>query len=86
VGRRPHPSAVGTGQYGEGFASLFGTTAALDPNTVAQLYPGGRDDYLAAFTRSLDRTIADGFILEVDRNEILAVAAATFDLAFPSGA
>lgn len=76
----------GLGQYGEGFASLFGTTAALDPNTVAQLYPGGRDDYLAAFTRSLDRTIADGFILEVDRNEILAVAAATFDLAFPSGA
>ena len=76
----------GLGQHGEGFASLFGTTAALDPNTVSQLYPEGRDDYLAAFTQSLDQTIAEGFILEVDRDEILAVAAATFDLACPSGA
>ena len=71
----------GLGQHGEGFAPLFGTTAALDPSTVARLYPKGRDDYLTAFTHSLDRTIADGFILEADRDEILAVGTATYELA-----
>ena len=70
----------GEGQQGEGFAFLFGTTAPLEPGTIARLYPGGRDDYLAAFTASLDQTIADGFILEADREEIIAVAAETYDL------
>lgn len=70
----------GEGQEGEGFAFLFGTTASLEPGTLDRLYPGGRTDYLAAFAQSLNQTIADGFILEVDREEILAVAAATFDL------
>ena len=73
----------GLGQYGEGFAPLFGTTAALDPSTVTRLYPAGRDDFVAAFTRSLDQTIADRFILDADRDEILAVAAKTYDLACP---
>ncbi len=71
----------GLGQRGEGFAPLFGTTAVLDPAAVARLYPEGRDDYLAAFTQSLDQTITNGFILEADRDEILAVAAETYDLA-----
>ena len=74
----------GEGQAGEGFAFLFGTTAPLEPGTITRLYPGGRDDYLAAFTPALDQTIAAGFILEADRSEILAVAAATFDLACAS--
>ena len=74
----------GLGQKGGGFAFLFGTTAPLEPGTIARLYPGGRDDYMAAFTPALDQTIAAGFILEADRGEILAVAAATFDLACAS--
>ena len=71
----------GEGQEGEGFAYLFGVTAPLEPGAISRLYPGGRDDYAAAFTSALDQTIAAGFILEADRDEILAVAAATFDLA-----
>ena len=76
----------GEGQKGDGFAFLFGTTAPLEPGTIDRLYPGGRDDYLAAFTPALDQTIAAGFILEADRSEILAIAAATFDLACSSDA
>ncbi len=74
----------GEGQEGEGFAYLFGTTAPLEPGTIARLYPGGRNDYLAAFTDALDQSIADGFILEADREEIIAVAAETYDLVSPS--
>ena len=70
----------GEGQEGEGFAFLFGTTASLEQGAIARLYPRGRGDYLTAFTTSLDQTIADGFILEVDREEIIAVAAETYDL------
>lgn len=73
----------GEGQEGEGFAFLFGTTAPLEPGTIARLYPGGRDDYLVAFTASLDQAITAGFILAVDREEIIAVAAKTYDLVSP---
>ena len=71
----------GEGQEGDGFAFLFGTTAPLEPGTIDRLYPGGGDDYLTAFTESLDQTIAGGYILAIDRSEILAVAAETFELA-----
>lgn len=74
----------GEGQQGEGLAYLFGTTFPLEPGTITRLYPGGRGDYLTAFTASLDQTIADGFILEVDREEIIAVAAETYNLVSPS--
>ncbi len=70
----------GEGQEGEGFAFLFGTTAPLEPGAIARLYPGGRDDYVSAFAAALDQTIADGFILDIDRDEIIAVAAETYDL------
>ncbi|MCQ3810720.1 MAG: hypothetical protein KTV68_09225 [Acidimicrobiia bacterium] len=71
----------GEGQEGDGFAFLFGTTAPLETGTIDRLYPGGGDDYLAAFTESLDQTIAGGYILAIDRSEILAIAAETFELA-----
>ena len=74
----------GEGQEGEGFAYLFGTTAPLEPEAMARLYPEGCDDYLAAFTPALDQTIAAGYILEADRDEILAVAAETFEMACAS--
>lgn len=74
----PAATLSGLGQTGEVFAILFGTTVPFDPSTLARLYPAGRDDYLAQFVAALDRTIADGFLLEVDRAEIIGVAAASY--------
>ncbi|HUB42165.1 MAG TPA: alpha/beta hydrolase domain-containing protein [Streptosporangiaceae bacterium] len=68
----------GTGQQGELFAFLFGTTAPLHAGDLARLYPGGKADYLGQFERSLDATIKAGFLLTEDRGEILAVAAASW--------
>jgi hypothetical protein len=74
------PAAVlsGTGQSGEMFAFLLGTTRELTPAGLARLYPGGKADYLGRFEVSLDATIAAGFLLADDRAEILAVADAAW--------
>jgi hypothetical protein len=76
------PAAVlaGLGQSGESFAMLFGRTEPFDETTLSKLYPGGEDEYLERFAASLDATIAAGFLLEQDRLEILAVAAASYPL------
>jgi Alpha/beta hydrolase domain len=76
------PTAVmsGLGQSGESFAMLFGRTEPFDVVTLAAHYPGGKAEYLNRFEASLDATIAAGFILEDDRVEILAVAAASYPL------
>ena len=76
------PTAVmsGLGQSGESFAMLFGRTEPFDEVALTALYPGGRVEYLKRFEVSLDTTIAAGFILEDDRAEILAVAAASYPL------
>jgi hypothetical protein len=72
------PVAVlsGTGQRGEMFAFLFGTTTGLSDADLARLYPGGKADYLAKFEASLDAAIEAGFLLADDRLEMLAVASA----------
>lgn len=57
-------------------AMVFGSGEPFDAATVARLYPGGLTEYLAAFTRSLDATIAAGHLLAADRQEILDLAAA----------
>jgi hypothetical protein len=74
------PTAVlsGTGQRGELFAFLFGTTAEISAAELGRLYPGGEADYLAKFSGSLDAAIAAGFLLAEDRAEILALAAAAW--------
>jgi hypothetical protein len=74
------PAAIlsGTGQGGEMFAFLFGTTRQLGDAELASLYPGGKADYLARFEASLDAAIGAGFLLPDDRAEILAVAAASW--------
>jgi hypothetical protein len=74
------PSAVlsGTGQTGEMFAFLLGTTRELTAAELARLYPGGKGDYIGRFERSLDGVIAAGFLLSEDRAEILALAAASW--------
>lgn len=57
---------------------LFGSGELFDAPTLERLYPGGATDYLKRFTAALDSAIAAGFILAVDREEILALAAAIF--------
>ncbi len=74
------PVAVlsGTGQRGEMFAFLFGTTTALTDADLARLYPDGQADYLAKFQASLESAIDAGFLLPDDRVEILGLAAAAW--------
>ena len=81
------PTAVmaGLGQSGESFAMLFGRTEPFDDATLARLYPGGKGEYLQRFEASLDATIAAGFLLGEDREEILAVAAASYPLVLAEG-
>ena len=76
------PTAVmgGLGQSGESFAMLFGRTEPFDDATLSALYPRGRDEYLQQFEASLDASIAAGFLLRDDREEILGLAAASYPL------
>ena len=76
------PTAVlsGLGQNGDSFAFLFGRTDPFDEAMLAELYPGGKPEYLERFEASLDATIEDGFVRAEDRAEILAIAAASFPL------
>lgn len=72
------PAAVlsGLGQNPGDASALFGSTRPLDPATLAARYPGGRDDYLAAFARATAEAVGSGFLLPEDQDEILGLAAA----------
>ncbi|BBZ42680.1 alpha/beta hydrolase domain-containing protein [Mycobacterium conspicuum] len=59
-------------------AWLFGCGEPFDAATLSRLYPGGATEYLERFTAALDTAIKSGFILEADRAEILALAAANY--------
>ena len=76
------PVAVlsGLGQAGDSFAFLFGQTSPFDEATLADLYPGGKDEYLERFGDSLDATIEAGFVRAEDRGEILSIAANSYPL------
>lgn len=76
------PTAVmsGLGQSGGSFAMLFGRTEPFSEDVLAELYPEGKAEYLKRFESSLDSAIEAGFILEDDREEILAVAAFSYPL------
>jgi hypothetical protein len=63
---------------GSGFMVLMGSSEHYDRAKLDKLYPGGRAEYLAKFTASLDSAIAKGFILRADRKEILDLAAASY--------
>lgn len=52
---------------------LFGSTSALSPERVAELYPS-RSDYLTAYAAACDAAIAAGLVLAEDRDAILADA------------
>jgi hypothetical protein len=53
--------------------SLIGSTHPFSATTLAHLY-ASRRAYVAAFTKSTDRAIARGYILPMDRSQILAAA------------
>jgi hypothetical protein len=76
------PVAVlsGLGQAGDSFAFLFGQTRPFDEATLAELYPGGKAEYLQRFEDSLDAAIEAGFVRDEDRAEILSIAASSYPL------
>ncbi len=53
--------------------SLFGSAIPLSAATLAALYPT-KADYIAAYTKSLDKAITGGYILAADRSAMLAQA------------
>jgi hypothetical protein len=68
----------GVGQSGGIFAALFGVTELFHKHKLANLYPGGRGEYLDKFAAALNSTISNGHILVEDKTQIAALAAATY--------
>jgi hypothetical protein len=67
---------------GEGLACAFsGIETPLTPEVLTGLYDDA-DDYLEQFTKSLDATIAAGYLLRSDRAELLEAARAKAATAF----
>ena len=52
---------------------LFGSTVAFTPAQLASLY-GTQSNYIAQYTKSLDKAIASGYILSADKASLLAQA------------
>lgn len=74
----PTARLSGIGNSGSPFAGLAGVTEAFDAATLNRLYPGGKSEYLKKFQASLDAAIKAGFILPADRQEILDLAALSY--------
>jgi hypothetical protein len=53
--------------------SLFGSTVAFTPAQLASLY-GTQSNYIAQYTKSLDKAVAGGYILSADKASLLAQA------------
>lgn len=68
----------GAGNDDNPMALLFGSGELFDEATRQRLYPGGKNEYIARFTDSLDAAIRAGHLLRADRAEILELAAATY--------
>ncbi|WP_172826568.1 alpha/beta hydrolase domain-containing protein [Mycobacterium sp. 1423905.2] len=74
----PIARTSGLGGQGSVMSAIFGSGEPFDDATLRRRYPGGADQYLAEFTAALDTAIGSGFVLAADRDEILALAAATY--------
>jgi hypothetical protein len=74
----PTARTSGIGSSEPLMAMLFGSGEVFDADTLGRLYPGGVDEYVDRFTRSLDAVIGAGFLLAADRQEILELAVATY--------
>ncbi|HEX5588450.1 MAG TPA: alpha/beta hydrolase domain-containing protein [Acidimicrobiia bacterium] len=74
----PTSRLSGVGGSGGGFAMLFGIVEPWDAARVAQLYPGGKAEYLERMRASLADAIAAGFVLAADQPEIDALLGASY--------
>jgi Alpha/beta hydrolase domain len=61
-----------------GIGILLGSTRVFDDAELARRYPGGRDEYAAAFREATTRAAAAGFVLEQDVDEMVALAIASY--------
>jgi hypothetical protein len=61
-----------------GIGILLGTTRPFGDGEIARRYPGGREQYAAAFGEATSRAVADGFLLAEDAGEIVALATAAY--------
>jgi len=66
------------------FCILSDRETSLGVDILKQLY-GGADRYMREFTASLDETIKAGYLLEVDRQQILDTHGPLADKAFTTG-
>ena len=62
----------------EGLGVLVGSTRVFDDAELARRYPGGRDEYAAAFRAATARAVDEGFLLAEDADEAVAVASASY--------
>jgi hypothetical protein len=76
----PVATLSGQGYPGEVFTALFGSTQPFDSDQLTRLYPGGRGGYLSAFEQRLEVAVKSGFVLAVDRDEIMSLASAACPL------
>jgi hypothetical protein len=65
----------------DGIGVLLGSTRPFGAAELARRYPGGRGDYATAFRAATMRSVADGFLLSQDADEIVAVATAAYPAA-----
>lgn len=72
------PTAVlrGDGNAGASFCQLFGSTLALNDEQLAALYPSHKA-YVAAFTKSANKAVRDGFMLKPEAKNFIAAAKAS---------
>ena len=77
------PTSQLSGNGGPAAMPLVGMSRPFDDTAMARLYPGGKDDYVRRFTSALDKSIAAGFILPGDRQEIIDMASLSFKESTP---
>jgi hypothetical protein len=72
------PTAIlrGDGNAGASFCPLFGSTLALNDEQLAALYPSHKA-YVAAFTKSANKAVRDGFMLKPEAKNFIAAAKAS---------
>lgn len=59
---------------------LIGCAEPFDADKLNELYPGGVEEYLSKFEKSLDRQIDAGFLLSADKDEIMEVAKLSYPI------
>lgn len=75
-GVRLPPLDVPVARYLATTCELFGHTLALDPVTLQGLYPT-HDDYVTEFEGAANAAVSAGWLLDTDRDELVAMAEAS---------